>query len=81
MIALRTRSATLAIGGTCQLHQCAVKFFDPPTQRVGVLRELREGGLIWVIGDSPVKIGSVFRATTLNKLTLKGTFLSLTVML
>ena len=54
MIALRTRLATLALGGACQLHQCAVKFFALPTQRVRILRDLRECGPIWVNGDSEV---------------------------
>ena len=34
VIALRTRFATLAFGGACQLLQFAVKFFDLPAQLV-----------------------------------------------
>ena len=77
-IALRRRLAALAFGGACQLLQCAVKFFTLPTERVRNLRDLRERGLIQIIGDDPVNVE--VSATTLNNLTLKGTFLSLTVM-
>ena len=55
-IALRTRLAALAFGGACQLLQCAVKFFTLPTERVRNLRDLRERGLIWIIGDAPVNV-------------------------
>ena len=48
------------------------------TQLVRVLSDLRDHGLIQIIGDDPVNV-AVY-ATTLNNLTLKGTFLSLTMM-
>ena len=56
MIALRTRFATLAFGGACQLLQFAVKFFDLPAQLVRVLNDLRDHSPIRIIGDDPVNV-------------------------
>ena len=56
VIALRTKFATSAFGGACQLFQFAVKFFDLPAQLVRVLSDLRDHGLIQRIGDDPVDV-------------------------
>ncbi|TRX00049.1 hypothetical protein [Candidatus Methylobacter oryzae] len=76
VIALRAGLAALAFLGAGQLFEFAVKFFDLPTHVVRVLSDLR-GQVI----SSPLVMSqsmSPFGATSLNNLTLNGTFFSLT---